>query len=88
MPEPLEVDQRPVTEDEIRDLVRKQASPYATAKVGSTGVTIWGIMNGVHKGALSSFMAGKRAPGTDLLDALGLEWRIVPKACKRGGKER
>lgn len=67
-----------MNEGEVRDLVRKRAARHAERE-GSTGVTAWAKAKGVRKSHLSEFMTGKRAPTTDLLDALGLEWRIMRK---------
>ena len=68
----------PVSEEEVRDLVRRLAAAYATPWVRSTGVTAWGMARGLQKSMLSLFMAGKAAPGADLLSVLGLKWQIVP----------
>lgn len=68
--------------DEVRALIVRRAARHAKRR-GSTGVTAWGQANGVSRSHLSEFMAGKRAPTTDILDALNLEWRIVRKAKSR-----
>jgi hypothetical protein len=65
-----------LTEDEVRTLVLERALPFAGTRPGSTGVIRWAKAHGVHKGALSLFMNGKRPAPADLLAALGLEWRI------------
>ncbi len=65
-----------MTPDAVRALVQKRARRHAARK-NSTGVTAWGKAHGVAKSHLSEFMAGKRLPTTDILDALNLEWRIV-----------
>ena len=68
-----------MTYDDVRLLVLERAQPYKSDRVRSTGVTRWCADNGVSSKSLTSFMSGKTGPGTDLLNALGLEWRIVPK---------
>lgn len=67
-----------MTDDQVRDLIRKRAARHAKRK-GSTGITAWARAKGVTKSHLSEFLAGKRSPTTDVLDALGLEYRIVRK---------
>jgi len=65
-----------MSEDEVRELVRKRSARHVK-RLRSTGVTAWGKAHGISKGHLSEFMTGKRAPTTDILNALNLEWRIV-----------
>lgn len=77
-----------VTEDDVRKLALQQARRYAGSRAGSTGLTPWATAHGVHKGALSLFMAGKRPPSADLLHALGLEWRIVRRSSARSKAKR
>lgn len=70
-----------MTEEDVRDLVRQRAKLYARNK-NSTGFTEWCAQAGVNKGHASDFMNGKKLPGNDLLNALGLEWAIVQKKGK------
>lgn len=74
-----------MTEDAVRELVKQRAQRYALNK-GSTGFTEWCRRKGVNKGHASDFMHGKKAPCSDLLKALGLEWRIGRRAKPRGGQ--
>lgn len=67
-----------MTEDEVRNLIRKKAARYAKNK-GTSGVTTWGKAHGISTGHLSMFMNGTRGAETKILDALGLEWRICRK---------
>lgn len=59
-----------MTEDQVRALVDRKARPNRNQ---------WCEATGVRKSHLSEFMAGKRRPTTDVLNALGLEYRIVRK---------
>ncbi len=67
-----------MTEHEVRQLVRDRAALFARNK-GSTGLTAWCVEAGVAKSHASEFLRGKRAPASDLLEALGLEYAIVQK---------
>ena len=68
-----------MTYDDVRLLVLQRAAPYKSARINATGVTRWCADHGVSSKTLTSFMSGKLGPGTDLLNALDLEWRIVAK---------
>lgn len=68
-----------MTYDDVRLLVLQAAEPYKSSRARATGVTRWCAANGVSSKSLTSFMSGKIGPGTDLLNALDLEWRIVAK---------
>jgi len=68
-----------MSEDQVRDLLRRRAKPFAKRK-GSTGVTAWCSHHGVTNTHVSEFMNGKRAPATDMLDALGLVHSYSRKA--------
>ncbi len=61
-----------MTEEQVRAMLLKQAGRVPTRR-NSTGVTAWCRKHGVTTGHVSEFLAGKRGPSTDLLDALGLE---------------
>ena len=50
----------------------------AAAKAGS--IRKWCASNNVNASHAIEFSNGKRGPATDLLNALGLEWRIARKA--------
>lgn len=67
---------RTYTEAHVRKLVMEAAKPFAHSE-GSTGVTAWARRHNVAKGHLSSFLSGDRGPNSDVLNALGLEWKIV-----------
>ena len=68
-----------MTEDEVRKLLLRRAKPYRKYR-GTTGVSAWCDAHGVAKTHVSDFMNGRRRPMADLLDALGLEWRIMRKS--------
>ena len=68
-----------MTYDEIRARLLAEAAPYRIEGPQSNGVSIWCAKHGVNKSAASRFLHHKLGPGSDLLEALGLEWRIVPK---------
>ena len=71
-----------MTLDDVREMVRERASEYrGTGARGpkGNGLRGWCEDNDVRIGHASEFLNGKRNPCSDLLDALGLEWRIVPK---------
>lgn len=65
-----------MTEQAVRDLVLVRARRLARNR-GSSGFTAWCLKHGVNKGHASDFMNGKKGPGSDLLKALNLEYRIV-----------
>lgn len=67
-----------MTEEDVRALITKRAAPYAR-KRGSTGEFGWAQHHGIIRSHLNEFMNGARGPSTSILDALGLEWRIVRK---------
>jgi hypothetical protein len=67
-----------MTQDQVRAMVLKAAKPFAK-RHGSTGIYSWCKEKGVNRGHLSEFMSGERLPTTDILNALDLEWRIMPK---------
>ena len=67
-------------------MVRERASEFSgTGARGNKGFGLrgWCEFHGVAVGHASEFLNGKRNPTTDILDALGLEWRIVPKQAKK-----
>jgi hypothetical protein len=67
-----------MTEDQVRAMVMEAIKPFAKG-ITHTGFTHWCRASGVKLSHASEFMNGKRSPTTDLLDALGLEYRIMPK---------
>lgn len=69
--------------DDVRALLLKRASRFASARRGSTGVAAWTRHHGVSKSHVSEFLMGKRLPTTDVLEALNLEWRICRKRAPR-----
>ena len=74
-----------MTIDQLRDLVAHAIEPYSKSERFS-GLTRWCNAHGVCKSAASQFMSGKRGPSSDLLDALGLEWQLVPAGAQRSGR--
>jgi hypothetical protein len=67
-----------MTEEQVRSLVLRRARPFA-GRAGSTGVRAWAEAHGILTGHVSEFLSGKRGPATKMLNALGLEYRIVRK---------
>jgi hypothetical protein len=76
-----------MTIDQVRDLVARAIEPYSKSERFS-GLTRWCNEHGVCKSAASQFMSGKRGPSSDLLDALGLEWQLVPARAPRSERDR
>ena len=68
-----------MSEDDVRQLLLKEAAAMEPKPWRSTGIGKWCTVNAVKRSHVSEFMNGKRLPTSDLLNALGLEWRIVPK---------
>ncbi len=68
-----------MNETQVRDLLLKKAQSHARRK-GSLGMRAWAEAHGIPPSRVSEFLAGKRLPNPAILDALGLEWRIVRKA--------
>lgn len=67
-----------MTLDAVRKLLLRSAKPFAVYK-GSTGVKGWCKANGVANSHACEFLNGQRNPTSDLLEALGLEWRVMRK---------
>lgn len=67
-----------MTDDAVRALLLKRAKRFAKYR-GATGVIGWCHKHGVSRSHTNEFLNGKRGAATDLLDALGLEYRIVRK---------
>lgn len=74
-----------MTLDQVRKLLLRKCKPYAAGAHTGFGLTAWCDAHGVAKTHASDFLAGKRNPGTDLLEALGLEWRVMKKLPQRVG---
>lgn len=68
-----------MTLDAVRNLLLRKCRPYAEGTHTGFGLTPWCEAYGVARTHASDFLAGKRNPGSDLLDALGLEWVIARK---------
>jgi hypothetical protein len=75
-----------VTLDQVRELLLRRAAPFAANK-GSTGIYGWCEAHGVNRTHVSDFMNAKRMPGNDMLDALGLEWRVMRKVGERHARK-
>lgn len=71
-----------MTIDQVRDVLARAIEPYSKSGRFS-GLTRWCNAHGVCKSAASQFMSGKRGPSSDLLEALGLEWQLVPAGGRR-----
>lgn len=67
-----------MTENQVRELLLRRIEKFRNRR-GSIGLRPWCKANAVAISHASEFLNGKRLPTTDLLDALGLEWRIVRK---------
>jgi hypothetical protein len=68
--------------EDIRKILRAQIAEFqGTGARGTKGIGLrgWCEENNVASGHASEFLNGKRYPASDLLQALGLEWKIVPK---------
>jgi hypothetical protein len=70
-----------MTLDAVRKLLLRQTRTFAVYK-NSTGIKAWCKVHGVANSHACEFLNGQRNPTSDLLDALGLEWRIMRKATK------
>lgn len=70
-----------MTLDAVRKLLLRRAKPHQKYR-GTTGVKAWCEAHGVAAAHVSEFLNGKRGPMSDLLEALGLEWRVMRKARK------
>jgi hypothetical protein len=62
--------------DHVRKLLLRRAKGFSRYK-GNSGVGAWCKAHNVSRAHASEFLNGKRLPTTDLLNALGLEWRIM-----------
>jgi hypothetical protein len=74
-----------MTLEQVRKLLRRKMKPYRGSH--GEGIRPWSKAHGIHPAHVSEFLNGKRAPGADILSALGLEWKIVRKraASSNGG---
>lgn len=68
-----------MTLDEVRSLLLKKAEKSQVYR-NTTGVRRWCEENGVQHPHVTEFLQGRRNPPNDMLDALGLEWRVMRKA--------
>lgn len=64
--------------DQVRNLIADAALPFARRK-GSSGLRGWCEHHNIACSHTVEFMQGKRGPATSILNALGLEWRVVHK---------
>jgi hypothetical protein len=72
-----------MSQDDVRELLREQAAPHAGKRKGSQGLKRWAMAHGIPPSRVSEFLAGTRSPNAAILDALGLEWRIVCKGAEQ-----
>ena len=66
--------------DDVRKLLLKRAAEYRTHR--GFGLRGWCAEHGVSPTHASEFLNGKRGPTSNLLEALGLEWRITRKVTR------
>lgn len=67
-----------MTLDQVRALLLARAAKFKI-RARETHLGQWCKAHRVSKGHVSEFLNGKRLPTTDILNALGLEWRICRK---------
>lgn len=65
-----------MTIEQVQALLLRKANKSGT-------VYAWCKENDVSRQRASEFLAGKRLPTTDILEALGLEWRVMRKPVSR-----
>lgn len=68
-----------MTLEQVRKRLLRVCKPYTSKDGRGFGLKAWCRANGVASTHASDFLAGKRNPANDLLEALGLEWRVMPK---------
>ncbi len=71
-----------MTMDAVRKLLLREAKK-CQVYANTSGVSAWCTANGVAKARASEFLNGKRLPTADILNALGLEWQVMPKRSRR-----
>lgn len=67
-----------MTLEQVREKLLREAKKHQVYQ-NTSGVYSWCRANGVSRARASEFLTGKRLPTTDILDALGLEWRVMRK---------
>lgn len=67
-----------MTLDQVRNLLLRKAAKHTTGRKGA-GIYGWCKAHGVSRSHATEFVNGERLPTTDLLEALGLEWRVMRK---------
>jgi hypothetical protein len=73
-----------MTLEQVRKLLLRRCKPFISGYGNSqTGIRPWCEAHGVASTHASEFLNGKRGPAPDLLDALGLEWRVMRKPIPR-----
>lgn len=65
--------------DHVRRLLLRKCKSYVASDGRGFGLKPWCRAHGVAPTHASDFLSGKRLPATDLLEALGLEWRVMRK---------
>lgn len=75
-----------MTDSEIRKMVLVAAAAYRGPHLGDTGLANWCRVHNLHRSAVSAFMRGRRPPAADMLDVLGLEWRLMRKKSEQPGR--
>jgi hypothetical protein len=70
-----------MTLDDVRKLLLRKAKQHSIYP-GSSGLRGWCKAHGVVHSHVTEFVKGHRNPGSDVLDALGLEWRVMRKSRK------
>jgi hypothetical protein len=69
---------RSMTLEAVRKMLLQKTKQHAIY-AGSSGLKGWCREYGVTHSHASEFVKGKKKPGSDLLEALGLEWRVMRK---------
>lgn len=64
----------------VRRLLLRKCKPYLAKNGKGFGLKPWCRAHGVAPTHASDFLTGKRNPASDLLEALGLEWRVMRKS--------
>lgn len=69
-----------MTLDDVRKLLLRKCRPFISGHGNSrTGIKPWCKAHCVNTSHASDFLNGNRNPTSDLLEALGLEWRVMRK---------
>lgn len=75
-----------MTPAQVRKLLLQKSRPYR-GRTGS-GLTGWCRAHRLKLPMVSHFLSSRNGPSTGILNALGLEWRIVRKAKRAVSRKR